>query len=224
MTPDSQSRTGAHPVRTQGLDRERTDGNNPLLASLTEQTDHRHLGIQIKVVGAQGHGLGHARSRRVEQFQESTVPNPDHRVVRVGSVKEAAYLIDRQRFGEVTPLTRSVQVDSRINSHEALRERVLVEATDRSLGAGHRRSRRRAPRQLPRREPHRVVLYVTGTDLREATDASFLQITDVAQRVSPIAGNRVRRCPLLDAQVVHPFIHECFQRHHGARVTEKHEN
>ena len=75
-------------------------------------------------------------------------------------------------------------------------------------------------RHLARGEAHRVVLDVAHAHLGEARNAAVGEVTDVSQGIAPIVGDGVRRRAPLDAQIVHPLMHEGFQGRHGVRVSE----
>ena len=49
----------------------------------------------------------------------------------MGDVKEAANLVNRQGFRQVTSLARRTQLGCWIDPYEAFRERILVQASDR---------------------------------------------------------------------------------------------
>ena len=215
-----QGGTSAHAIRVQRVDCVGADRHDPFLAALAEQAHDGHVSIQIKIVGAERHGFGDARSRRVEKLEEGGVAQADRRVVGVGGVQESPHLVDGQGLGEVAPLTRGMQLRSGISSDRPLGQRVLVEPSDSRRRARHRRGCRLSSRDLPRCQAHRVILDVRSTHVFDVDLASALHVKRVAGDVAPIVRNCMRRRPFFDAQIVHPVADESFEGCHGDRVSD----
>ena len=138
----------------------------------------------------------------------------------MGNVKEAANLVNRQGLRQVTPLARRTQLGCWIDPYEAFRKRIFVQASDRCRGTGDRRGRCGTSGHLPRREPHRVILDVTRIHVSETDHAAFTQVAGITQRIAAVVGNSVSRRAFLDAKIVHPLVHGCFEGGHSDRVSE----
>ena len=178
--------TSTHPIRVEGIHGERPHGNDPFFTSLAEQAHDRNVSVQIEVVGTERDGLRDPGPRRVQKLEEGGVAQADRRIVGVGRVQQPSHLVDGQGLGEVAPLTRGMQLRSRIGSDSPLGHRVLVESANSRRRARHRRGGGGSSRDLPRCQAHRVVLDVPGTDVFDANLASALHVKRVAGDVAAI--------------------------------------
>ena len=104
----------------------------------------------------------------------------------MGRVQQPSHLVDGQGLGEVAPLTRGMQLRSRIGSDSPLGHRVLVESANSRRRARHRRGGGGSSRDLPRCQAHRVILNVRSTDVFDVGLPSALHVKRVAGDVAAI--------------------------------------
>ena len=179
-TSGGQHGAGTDPVCIESLDREGSDGHDPLLASFSEETHDGHLPIEIEIVGAQGDGLGHASTRGVQELQQRGVAQPDGRIVGVRRVQQPPNLVNGQGFGKMLALARGTQLRRHIDVKDPLRQRIPVQPPDCRTGTCNRRCGRRPTGHLAGCEPGQVFLNVVSADIRERFPPPAFHVAHVA--------------------------------------------